>query len=280
MILAVGSLEQIDNFKRSKNLSPHKSFLRLSPELYRLNSSTNSAIPALPKKNFASENFNKNNIKSAQTNISSERQANLAAMLSNFIDNLATRLPDRTKPSVPAMNNRNATQTANTTSNRSNSSGKYLRPTSELLDELQRALAIAPTPAQESIIPRISSVHQQSEETKPIENTKQPYFNVTIDIESAANLQSIAVRSKKKSGKRGKNNVSNSLGSNTNEIEPSTYVTFEASATSVNATNTVYATNIIENSCNPEWNKHFDVFLPVKLLFDVSLKSFHLSLGS
>lgn len=55
-------------------------------------------------------------------------------------------------------------------------------------------------------------------------------------------------------------------------VEPTTYVSFEAFAPSEDAAPmaTVYTTNIIENTSSPQWNKQYQVLLPVDYLLDVS----------
>lgn len=271
-------MDQINNFKSSKNLSPYKNFHRLSHELYFLNKKTKTST-----ENATTTNHGQNNIKS---NNSNERQANLTAMLSNFIDNLAMHLPDRTKQ-LPAQNsatkqlsgryNKNAAQADTKTTG----SGTYLRATSELLDELQKALTIAPTLAQESILhgmnPSDQANIEQSSEEQMNDSKIENCFGVTIEVENAANLQPVVMQTKQKSGKRNPNSssLSQSFG-NANTVEPSTYVTFEAHETSLytkNSSNgTIYSTNVIENNCNPIWDKPFNVFLPVKFLLNVSFK--------
>lgn len=93
-------------------------------------------------------------LKSSQSQFSDDRQANLAAMLSNFIDNLALKLPERnaghesrlpTTSSATTQTTNNGSKTDADTANHKN-----LRHTSELLDELHKALSIAPTPAQQN----------------------------------------------------------------------------------------------------------------------------------
>lgn len=148
-----------------------------------------------------------------------------------------------------------------------------MRPTSELLDELQRALAMAPTPAQKNAIPHMTLPNQTPTPIEP-EVKKVTMFRVHIEIESALHLPSMAVHVNKKSGKRNRNAIPTAKktnSSNTSEIhQPSAYATFEAAASAANANLMVYATQIVESSCSPQWNKQFEVYLPVEFLQNVN----------
>lgn len=280
-ILAVGTAKQINNLKRSKSLLSCKNFLRLPLEMY-----PPQGVQALPNQVpvNSTESNSENSAKNTMPPITNERQNNLASMFNSFIDNLASRLPERNLPPTETSMNDATTQTNSNTSNATSNLkanacvGKYMRPTSELLDELQRALAIAPTPAQRNAITHNATAISSRTESPKIElqtDTEMEnasMFRAHIEIESANHLPSIAVHVNKKSGKRNRNPSTAKKSANPSELQPSTYATFEA-APSVGSSNTTsYTTNIVENSCSPQWNKHFEIYLPVEYLHDVSNK--------
>lgn len=262
--------------KKSKSLLACNNFLRLPLELYPLqvNHTLPSPLP-VPTAQTKIETTTKN----ALPALMNDRQNNLASMFSSFIDNLASRLPERNLTAPETPTNDATTQTNNGNTNNgimaNNNTGKYMRPTSELLDELQKALAIAPTPAQKSAIPHtplpardpVASAEPKNDSS----STEGTMFRVYLEIESALHLPSVAVHVNKKGGKRNRNatNAAKKSGS-TSDSEPSTYSTFEAAATNVPDNLTAYTTNIVENSCSPQWNKHFEVYLPVEYLQNVS----------
>lgn len=266
-VLAVGTTTQINNFKKSKNLQFSNKFLRMLNEFYP--AQTSQSFPNAVQPN---DKRKKDSAKSALLQMSSDPNSNLASIFSNFIDNLASRLPERhtatsdtatTDPQINSICNNSVAVKQN---------NKHLRPTSELLDELQKALAIAPSPAQRIAIPHTAIPRSQPTPELSIDtNTPKPImFPIHIEIESALHLPSISIHVNKKSGKRNRNTVNSAKKTgNSTEIQPSTYATFEASA-SLNATNLMsYTTNIVENSCSPQWNKHFEVYMPVDFLLNV-----------
>lgn len=276
VILAVGTTKQINNLKKSKSLQFSKNFLRLPNELFAMQA--NPSCPSSTPLN-ACEKTKEDSTKPALPQLSSERHTNLAAMFNNFIDNLASRLPERhLVANETAATNDATTQTQTNSKCNSNSSvavnqtAKYMRPTSDLLDELQKALAIAPTPAQRISIPHAAvPQNQPTPESNIVDVPKSTMFPVHIEIESALHLPSISVHVNKKSGKRNRNSVNSAKKTvNASEIQPSTYATFEASASAATSNSMSYATNIVENSCGPQWNKHFEVYLPVEFLLNVS----------
>lgn len=157
VILAVGTSEQIAKFKISKSLTPCKMFSKMSPEAFPLER-RNAAEPPAPnivnRPVQVPQNEPNPPLKFPRSQLSDDRQANLAAMLSNFIDNLALKLPERNaghESRFPTTSSASATtQTTNNSSktDADTANNKNLRPTSELLDELHKALSIAPSPAQ------------------------------------------------------------------------------------------------------------------------------------
>lgn len=271
-ILAVGNTKQINNLKRSKSLVSYNSFMRLPLEMYPFQ--TNHPPPNQSSSTDV-HSKTETNTKNALPSMMSDRHSNLASMFSSFIDNLASKLPDRNLATTETVTNDATTQTNNgAMTNTSNTTGKYMRPTSELLDELQRALSIAPTSAQKNAFPHVTiPTHDHASTVEPptmdsVLIKKSNTFRVHIEIESALHLPSIAVHVSKKGGKRNRN--ANTNATKKNGTEPSTYATFEATATNVLDALTSYTTNIVENSCSPQWNKHFEVYLPAECLQNVS----------
>ncbi|XP_055320202.1 C2 domain-containing protein 3 isoform X2 [Sitodiplosis mosellana] len=259
-ILAVGTTKQINNLNKSKSLLSCKNFLQFPLDRYP----QQQATPSI-------DESNRESVKSSMSQ-SNDRNSNFAAIFSNFIDTLASRLPERNVTASETAPTNDATTQTNNSANNSlakNDSGKYMRPTSELLDELQRALAMAPTPAQKSAIQHMVMPNQapQIEQSVPSEPKKATMFRVHIEIESALHLPSMAVHVNKKSGKRNRNAINTAKKtSSSTEIQPSAYATFEAAASAATPNLMAYATNIVENSCSPQWNKQFEVYLPVEFL--------------
>lgn len=152
VILAVGTSEQIAKFKISKSLTPCKIFSKQSPEAFPLERRY-AAEPPAPVQRPVRVPQNEPNppFKSARSQLSDDRQANLAAMLSSFIDNLALKLPERNAghdSRLPTTSSASATTQTTDNGSKTDADTANLRPTSELLDELHEALSIAPTPAQ------------------------------------------------------------------------------------------------------------------------------------
>lgn len=271
-ILAVGTTTQMNHLKKSKSLLSCKNFLSLPLDRYPLQANPSSTTPSIGEKNRES-------VKPSMPQMN-DRNSNFAAIFSNFIDTLASRLPERNvAANETAPTNDATTQTNNNSDNslaKNDHSGKYMRPTSELLDELQRALRITPTPAQRNAIPHMALPNKtptQIEQNIQPEAKKVTMFRVHIEIESALHLPSMAVHVNKKSGKRNRNAIptAKKTSSSSSEIhQPNAYATFEAAASAATANLMVYATQIVENSCSPQWNKQFEVYLPVEFLQNVS----------
>lgn len=154
VILAVGTSEQIAEFKISKSLTPCKIFSKMSREAFPLERRNADAPPApniVNRPVQLPQNEPNPTLKSSRPQLSDDRQANLAAMLSNFIDNLALKLPERNagpESKLPTTSSASTTtQTANNglKSDADTTTNKNLRPTADLLDELHKALSIAPS---------------------------------------------------------------------------------------------------------------------------------------
>lgn len=278
------------------------------------------------------------NLPNTSGNVSIDRQAALASMLNNFIDNLASRLPPERNQTVeiPAEQ-----LVVDVSSNAPASpppihpaaplpvvSNVQIRRTSDLLDALQRALMCPPSGSFSAAMPLLdpqctNEESQQIDPTSGGEDTGQsqqqqhqsqpefncvgplsmvaPHFQVLIEIENALHISKIFIRINKKCGKQ-RGGSASSMGTTVSsggitsrcnssnksvaqpttmtvyrgvtEVEPSTYVTFEATGPPTSIVQShegpVYTTNVIEKSCNPQWNKRFEVFLPVDLMTCVS----------
>lgn len=248
--MAVGTSEQINNLKQSKNLSSHKTFFNSTQKQYTQKSTFCEQKPSAESQQ---------NAKTIENSFPSG-QANLTMMLNNFIENLAIRLPERSSTNI-------ISKTCSSNIN----NGKYLRPTSELLEELQSALTVKPSKSTKSFISQFpfSSQNQFIETQSPPETTpKQKLFHITIEIERALYLSLIAIQSSMKT-----EDINAIPSQNDN---PSTYCAFEAIPISNNDIDqtqkfSAFTTNLAENSSSPQWNESFDVFFPDDYLVDVSV---------
>ncbi|EAT35056.1 AAEL012745-PA, partial [Aedes aegypti] len=138
-----------------------------------------------------------------------------------------------------------------------------LRKTSDLLENLQRALAQRPSEnVTTNLLPASSESASETPQSDPAQKQQS----------QAVNLPKVNVG--KKFGKRNKNR---SQGANQQqsrvEVEPSAYVTFEGYNLQPGTVDTVkshegivYTTAVVEGCCNPSWKKKFDVRLPVDLM--------------
>lgn len=174
VILAIGTDIQIAHLKKSRKLSPCRSFLRSPPEPLPLPTTVTSSHSEEPSPQSALHQLPNMDPNSATSTVATDRQANLAAMLSNFIDNLASRLPERGNaianvpqnipaaiPAVPATSKSQHLPEPMTPAK--SLGGPQIRATSDLLDELQRALTVAPPSSK-------SSLSSQSMMAKPAAN--------------------------------------------------------------------------------------------------------------
>lgn len=194
VILAIGTIKQIAYLKKSRSLSPCRSFLRSPPEPLPSLTTDNVSHAKRSHADHSPHQLLPNvELNSATPPIATDRQANLAAMLSNFIDNLASRLPERSNSSsnvnaapattaatsatatvattaAPQQNQQHLTESVPTSKS---PGGPQIRATSDLLDELQRALTVAP-PAS------MSSLSSPSMMMKPASS----HFNQVISIDT------------------------------------------------------------------------------------------------
>lgn len=216
-------------------------------------------------------------------------------MLSAFIENLAQRLPiSSARSTAPCLDQNVAERTVSSPHSQANR--PQVRKTSELLENLQKALAQLPTANTDTDLltapsaqaaPETSelpeSVPVSGEFKTPTHGSEEKLFKVSIEIEQAVNLPKLNVS--KKYGKRNKNrnagsNTATTAGGASNqrlEVEPSAYVTFEGYNLQPGTPNTVkshegivYTTAVAQNCSNPNWKKTFDVLLPVDLMTNVS----------
>lgn len=287
VVLAIGTQEQITNLKQTKRFGGYRSFLR-EPQPH-LPIASRAAFPL-----YRSLHGNTSQIP-PMTTIPTDvitRKAQLAARLNSFIENLASELPDQVSAANPtgsALTNFPNMMAANVKQHNKTkiqppppSTGKNVRATADLLDELQRALTSA------------SAMHRNTAATcggDDGNNDCDKRFGVIINIESATNLPTQIIKLNKKHSKRrdinSHANTTETRGgrdSTINEIEPSSYVTFEATGPTINMVNTidgpVYTTNVVLKNCNPQWNKRFDVFLPEELLFNVCVDLMAITINS
>lgn len=151
-LLAVGTTKQLNNLKKSKSLSAQSTrcFLRYPLDLYTPQVSHIGVTGATNVGNKAHEPLGSHSIPNGTSGdgpeSSEERHNNLKSMFSTFIDNLAAKLPERNLTSMngavkPTTTTSDATTQTNVTNNDTGTpinpgSGKYMRPTSELLEDL------------------------------------------------------------------------------------------------------------------------------------------------
>lgn len=246
VVLAIGSREQIEFLKMSRGFT---SVTRSLPEERPPPVHTNIDLPTHNSQSILEQKLSS----SARPNV-------LGDMLNQFIDNLASRIPDRpTAPPCPVPN------------------AQPVRRTSDLLDTLQRALQAAPPVPAAKFFP--DTLVAPIKKNIPIEapSNFDDHFRVKIEIENALHIGKVRAKTANKAvnkSRGGRNKHRNSSGGAIAEIEPSTYVTFQAKGAVDGVLSTpdgpVYATHLIPNSCSPQWNKVFEVWLPVDLLTNVS----------
>lgn len=282
VVLAIGTEEQIAYLRHSKNILRCRSFLR-EPQRY---------LPIVSRAAFPQHFLSIDKPLSAPVSQTIPpplpstvpapadavtRKAQLAARLNSFIENLASELPEK----VSKVNQTSGTGVGiaelmnlkSTIAKPDNTAipppGKNIRATADLLDELQRALTSASAQRRNITAPAAGDD----------DGDRDDRFGVIIDIDCAMNLPKQIIKLNKKHSKRRDNNLhvhgcdGRQRENTINEIEPSSYVTFEATGPTINMVNTVdgpvYTTNVVLKNCNPQWNKRFDVYLPVDMLFNV-----------
>lgn len=285
-LLAIGTDEQINHLKSIKKLQAFRSFLH-EPQVH---------LPHASRVAFPNHQLIKNVNQRLEPlvnhvlptpiplqNDPTQRRAQLAARLNTFIENLASELPDqmsKTGSSGPGqsnhMNLKSSASNANQEAQPPIPPGKNIRATADLLDELQRALTSATAMRRSTTAPGPDD---------PGSNSTDAQFCVLIEIESALNLPKQVIKLNRKHVRRGHHAQGSTTAAqregSINEIEPDSYVTFVADGPTTNMVNThdgpVYTTNVINKNCNPQWNKRFEVYLPVEMLLDVSTNQYQSS---
>uniref|UniRef100_A0A1Q3F7W3 C2 domain-containing protein n=1 Tax=Culex tarsalis TaxID=7177 RepID=A0A1Q3F7W3_CULTA len=291
-VLAVRTENQIEYFKLSRGLDQHHSgdapMAGRRPEVPQVDKSTaETQTTNRPASGSDSSSYQPINTTPSSAG---KQQSEVANMLSAFIENLAQRLPISSERSTAPCYDQNFAEARAPTnvatppslpSPHSQANKPEMRKTSDLLENLQRALAQKPpagfTTPNLLTAPSASPSEERApqplpkpdpEPPKPAQTSPQEkLFSVTIEIEQAVNLPKLNVS--KKYGKRNKNKS----GGQRIELEPSAYVTFEGYNLAPGTPNTVkshegivYTTAVIETSCNPAWSKKFAVQLPVDLM--------------
>lgn len=293
-VLAVGTENQVEYFKLSRGLGQHHSgdapMASRRPAVPEVEKSTS----ATQTTNRPSSGSNSSSYQPINTTPSSagKQQSEVANMLSAFIENLAQRLPISSERSTAPCYDQNFAESRAPTvatpslpqSPHSQANKPEMRKTSDLLENLQRALSQKPpagftsnlltAPSASPSEERAPELPKPEDEPNPAQTTPQEkLFSVAVEIEQAVNLPKLNVS--KKYGKRNKNKAGSQQ--QRIELEPSAYVTFEGYNLAAGTANTVkshegivYTTAVVEASCNPAWGKKFAVQLPVDLMTNVS----------
>lgn len=241
VLLAVGTETQIEALKTSRGLTTNAIPMERTP-------------PAIQPPPIQSPPL----LKSTQT----------SKMLSNFIESLAYKLPD--------VHQKTPNGVAGLTS-------PQMRNTSDLLEMLQKALTERPTtennvftggeiPTPTPFNPptSVSTSENTFKENKSVEEPPG-YIRVAVEVDCARKLPIIRL-SKKNHNKKSKGKGSKQGGM---DVEPSSYVTFEAVRGPVSDEvksheGIVYSTHVIEQNCDPVWQKTFEVSIPADILWNVS----------
>lgn len=251
VLLAIGTEQQIEYLKISRNI------------LKEYNAKKEFKVP--PAKSIPNTGL---------TNVSpTQPSSSQFSMLSSFIETLAQRMPGSHMPSLTSP-----------TENK-NESNPQLRSTSDLLNNLQQALTQLPAVVSKStqsdtstFLPIQTPIQTNSQETqtnsmvytKPLNNNDEDSkFKVLIEIEAALHLPKVLISKKFNKRNKIKNNTKNTV----SEYEPSAYVTFESTDSSSpvlvkSHEGMVNSTDVVESSCNPVWNKKFEVLLSVDLMLN------------
>lgn len=290
VVLAIGTEEQLEYLKATRGLS--QSYL--SEQDIMKNKIPVPATPPQQPRTCITNAETQTHFLSNDDATLVIRQTALSEMLNSFIDNLASRLPER--------NNQQLGQPTSVdpapfvpTEGAIGGGNVHIRRTSDLLDTLQRALMCPPMQPLQSYAPTDDTVIDDVIQAPPdfqsfpldqlangitpqvqcAPTITEPHFAVLIEIENAVNISKIFIRVNKKCGKqRGRCKAQTYRG--VQEVEPSTYVTFDASGPPTSIVHSpdgpVYTTNVVAENSAPQWNKRFEVLLPVDLMMNVSLR--------
>ncbi|XP_053683720.1 C2 domain-containing protein 3 [Sabethes cyaneus] len=297
-VLAIGTENQIEYFKLSRGLAhtsgdaPVMGHRPTVPEpeqkshpVSQVSSSVQTDAPP-PSENMVtpstatSDQRSREQYHPVNTSNSGNQKSEVANMLSAFIENLAQRLPISSERSTAPCYDQNFAEKLTPASPHSQANRPQMRQTSDLLENLQRALAQTSAVALDSGLLTTSTTESaaiaEPSQEKPLP-VGDKLFKVCIDIEQAVNLPKLNVS--KKYSKRNKNRTPGTGssaapgGAQRLEVEPSAYVTFEGYNLQPGTPNTVkshegivYTTAVVENCSNPSWQKKFEVMLPVDLM--------------
>ncbi|CAO1403724.1 unnamed protein product [Diamesa serratosioi] len=231
ILLAIGNEHQIDYLKMSRKI----------PKLVSLPSTSASCANA-------------------------EATNEIKNKLTAFIESLTHKLPEKLVPAVEPVEK---------ITKPPSESQQELRKTSDLLESLQNALSKVPPPPSEPPATTTKIIDMVDSDTS-ISSISSEKFKVLIEVEQAIHLPKVI---KKKTNRRNKTKSLNSPTIKT-EIDPSAYATFEGCLGNQENCNQmvppnvikshegyVYTTNV-EKSSNPQWNKSFEVQLPVDILLN------------
>lgn len=265
VILAVGSCDQINYLKNRRNLTPCSKFLY--PPLPHLPIASKSAIMSTSLTGSLADNRSES--QSSDGSFQSERMLRF----SSFLDKLAQSLPAKNSSTTSQLDSPNCKSTENQRNN-GPSQSRQIRSTSDLLDQLQHALSVPP-PSKKADVPNCTHPNSEAESSNSdhLQNTR--CFYAEVKIENAKNLPPVVLTRSTSGSEQNSKLTQGQQDCMRNEINPSTYVTFKAIIPSTGniecCENFTYATNVVENSRSPQWNKNFQVYLPAELLNDVSL---------
>ncbi|KAG5681101.1 hypothetical protein PVAND_010566 [Polypedilum vanderplanki] len=246
ILLAIGSENQIDYLKLSRNL--HN-----LPPLQRINYPQNE------------ERFN------VTSNLNVDPNAQIKSKLTAFIESLSQKLPEPNIVNSFQSKQQSLTSSSSSSSSVIHNSKSQLRKTSDLLDSLQKALQQPlPMSSNNNEAFPLFSEKPVSELTFNQSQLLDDCIKMKVNIEQATNLPKVIVK-KCRNKRRNKSTPPQRL-----EYEPHTFATFEAATDHLNEkflpSNTikshegiVYCTSVI-NSCNPEWNENFEVFIKFDIL--------------
>lgn len=264
-LLCIGTEEQINTIKISRGLNTET----VSKNNYHMKNSATIAIPSINLTEKLNKCTSRNGIAKATSENNSDndnteevectrrKKEKLSDILGNFLDNLSQKLPP-TAPTPPLLSSTNMNREQDKKPN-------SIRPTSELFDMLQKAFdqpVNIPIPGGTGL-----SLDTVGTQTSAI-NT----FKVNLEIECALHLP------------RNPNKMLTKRNSKRNRIkqnrfppneEPSAYVSFQAEEGQGKLYKShegmIFATNIIQKSSNPSWNKKFDLKLATEYLTKVNI---------
>lgn len=231
ILLAIGSEHQIDYLRMSRKI----------PKLVSLPSTSASCANA-------------------------EATNEIKNKLTAFIESLTQKLPDKLVSTAEPVK---------LISKPPSESQQEFRKTSDLLESLQNALSKVPPPSSEPpTATAASKINNISDCGTSISSVSTDIFKILIEVEQAIHLPKVV---KKKSNRKNKNKSIITPTIKT-EVDPSAYATFEGCLVNQVYRNQIIPSNVIkshegyvhttnvETNSNPQWNKSFEVQLPVDIL--------------